>query len=82
MRVKDTISVEERPFVVQSQPLQPLKEASDCLLEVVAVVMVACEQSYQTDNVPVTVNYWQNVTGLCFLPSLIADTFTPFFAIV
>ena len=82
MRVKATISIKERTFIVQSQVLEVLKEAPDGLLEIIAVIMVACQQSYQADNVPVPVNCRQNIAGLRFLSPLVGDTFAPFFAIV
>ena len=80
--IKATICIDECTFVVQTQATQVLKQASNGLLEIVTIVMVACQQPYQPNNVPLTVTDGQDIARLGFLPPLIGDTFAPFFAIV
>ncbi len=79
-RVKATIGIKERTFIVQSTPLHILEDVLQLLFELKAVVMVSGNDTRRRDDRTVLVRHWEDITGFGFLAALIADAFAPFFA--
>ena len=79
-RVKATISIEERAFIVEVTALHVLEQLIDRLFQIITIIMIACNERGCGNNVSLFVRYWQNIAGLGFLSSLIGNFFAPFFA--
>ena len=79
-RVKATISIEERTVIVEVTALHVLEQLLDRFFQVITIIMMTCNQGGGGDNVSLFIRYWQYITSLSFLSSLIGDGFAPFFA--
>ncbi len=79
-RVKTTVCVEERVLIRQSRALQVSKQLLERLRQLIRVVMIASYNLGRRKNVPIAINYWQDVARFGFLSPLIGYTFAPFFA--
>ncbi len=79
-RIKATIGIKERTFIVQSTPSHVCEGVLQLLFELKAVVMVPSNDTRRRDDRTVLVRHWEDITGFGFLSTLIADAFAPFFA--
>jgi hypothetical protein len=82
MGVKAAIGIEYRTLVVQITAFHIGEELFDRQFYIKSIVMVASHNLCRGNNVAVLVRQWQDITGLCFLSSLIRDAFAPFLATV
>ncbi len=78
--VEATIHVEYGAVVAQSTPFHVSEYVFKLLLKLIAIVVMASNDTCCGNNVTVSISYWQNVARLGLLSALIGDSFAPFFA--
>ncbi len=78
--IKAAICIEDGTFIVQSTSLHVCEDVLELLDQLITIIVIASYNPCSRKNVPISISYWQDVTGLCLLPSLIGDFFAPFFA--
>ncbi len=79
-RVKATIRIEVCAGIGEFTPLHVLEQLRDRCLQVITIMMIACNRPCRRNNVSLFVRYWQNIAGLGLLAALIGYGFAPFFA--
>ncbi len=80
--IKTTICIEEGTAVLQAVPLQIRKNLADCSFQIIAISMATSNDLACPNNIPIPIDYGNDIAGLRFLASLILDTFAPFLATV
>ena len=78
--IKATIRIKQGTFIVQPATLHVFEHVLQFLIELKAVIMLACNDASRSNDRAIFVRYWEDVAGLGFLAPLVADTFAPFLA--
>ena len=81
-RIKAAIGIEVCSGVLETTTLQIIKDLLDCLFQVIRIMMMPRKDPCCRNNIPISVNYWQDIAGLGLLATLVGDTFAPFLATV
>lgn len=79
-RIKAPIHVEYGSLVVQSTAFHVSEYVFELLFKLIAVIMVASNDTCCRNNIAISVSYWQDVAGFGLLSPLIGNRFAPFFA--
>ncbi len=78
--IEATIHVEYGTLVLQPTAFHISKHAFQLLLKLIAVIMVARNDTCGGNHIAMAIRDWQDIAGLGLLPSLIGYGFAPFFA--
>jgi hypothetical protein len=78
--IKGTIRIEEGSFDVEPTALHVFEELLELCFKLKCIIMLTSKNVCCGNDIPFGICYWEDIAGLRFLSTLIADFFAPFFA--
>jgi hypothetical protein len=78
--IKAAIRIEQGTFIRQAAALEVCEQIFQLLLKLIAIVMIARNDTSRRDNVALGIRYRQDVARFGMLSSLIGNRIAPFFA--